>query len=775
MSYILPFSKISAKDIKIVGGKVSSLGEMYNTLRKQKILVPNGFCVTSEAFQFFLSENELKEKIHQKLKSLNVDDVKNLQKISREIKKLILGSTFPKKLESQIIKSFKNKNSVAVRSSATCEDLPTASFAGLHESFVFIKTPKELLVAIKKVFASLYNTRAIAYRKHHDFSEEKISMAVGVQQMVKSENASSGVMFTIDTETGFDKVVVVNGVYGLGEGIVSGKITPDEFVLYKRCLENNKLAILKRSLGDKSKKMIHKNEETILVSVEKTKKEQFCLTDQEVKYLGRQALIVEKHYKKPMDIEWAKDQQSGRIYIVQARPETVKSQQNKNVIKQYHLKTKAKVICTGRSVGDQIGHGSAQVIRSIKEMGQFRTGSVLVADITDPDWEPIMKKASAIVTNRGGRTCHAAIVARELGVPAIVGTGDATKVIKNNQLVTISCAEGDIGKVYGGVVDYEINEISLKKLPKLPVKLTINLGNPEQAFALQSLPNDGVGLARLEFIIANMIGVHPNTILDYKKLPVKLKKDIAAHIAAYKSPKEFYIEKLREGISTIAAAFYPKQVIFRFSDFKSNEYANLLGGELYEPQEENPMIGFRGAARYISAQFKDCFEMECEALKRVRNDMGLVNAQAMIPFARTVHEAKEVVKLIKSFGLIRGKNKFKLYMMCEIPSNVLSADEFLKYFDGFSIGSNDLTQLTLGIDRDSELIASEFDERNPAVKKLLEQAISACSKANKYVGICGQAPSDYPELAEWLVSQGITSLSLTPDSIVRAWMHLGGS
>lgn len=777
MKNILSFSQIGIKDIKEVGGKASSLGEMFNVFKKDKIKIPNGFCVTASAFGFFIAENNLKEIIKKELRSIKKNDVKGLEKSSEKIRKLILKSTIPEDLAKDIVKNFnllraKRKLSVAVRSSATCEDLPSASFAGLHDSYVYVKTPEELLSAVKKVFASLYNARAIAYRIHNEFSEDSVAMAVGVQQMVKTDNGQSGVMFTLDTESGFDKVIMINAVYGLGEGIVSGSITPDEFIVSKECLNKNKFSILKRSLGDKSKKMVFKTSTTKLAPTPKKQIQEFCLTDDELELLGRQALLIEKHYQKAMDIEWAKDENDKAIYIVQARPETVKSLQKKDAFLQYELINKGKVLSSGRSVGDQIGQGLAQIINSPSQINSFKAGSVLVADITDPDWEPIMKQCSAIVTNRGGRTCHAAIVARELGIPAVVGTGDATKKIRPGQKVTVSCAGGDVAYVYEGFLKYKTTKVELKKLQKLPVEVAMNLGNPEQAFAAQFLPNDGVGLVRIEFIISNLIGVHPRAVIDYDQLPLKIKRRIETYIAPYASAKEFYIEKLREGISTIAAAFYPKQVIIRFSDFKSNEYANLLGGKAYEPVEENPMLGYRGAARYISKLFKPCFELECEALRRVREDMGLTNAQAMIPFTRTVDEARQVAELVELYGLKRGKNKFKLFVMCEIPSNVLLAEEFLKYFDGFSIGSNDLTQLTLGIDRDSELVASQFDERNSAVKKLLELAIDACRKSKKYIGVCGQAPSDYPELAEWLVKKGITCLSLSPDVIVRTRMYL---
>lgn len=750
---IVSFKNISMADIAEAGGKVASLGEMIKYLTKKGLKVPGGFCVTATAFRAYLRHNNLYDKIQQELAQLDISNIKQLQKTTRKIKTWINAGQFPADLEQQILKNFKSGSTVAVRSSATCEDLPTASFAGLHETFIDIKSKKSLLIAIKAAFASLYNERAISYRSRNHFSEEKIAMAVGVQNMVASGKATSGVMFTLDTESGFDQVVLINAVFGQGEGIVSGKLNPDEYVLYKPNLEKKRPAVLRRKLGNN----LQKN---------------FCLTDQEMTELGKQALQIEQHFKKHMDIEWAKDARDGKIYIVQARPETVKSAIMTKTITEYKLLEKAKLICQGTSVGSNIGQGKASIISNVKQMKDFKPGSVLVTDITDPDWEPIMKQASAIVTNRGGRTCHAAIIARELGIPAVVGTLDGTKKIKNNQAITVSCAEGEQGKVYNGLVKFERTDIEINKLPKIPVKLSMNLGNPEKAFQYQFIPNDGIGLARLEFIISNSIGIHPNALIQLDTLPAQLKKQIKLRISAYASPTEFYIEKLREGMATLAAAFYPKEVIFRFSDFKTNEYKNLLGGVHFEPDEENPMLGFRGASRYVSELFSPCFALECEALKRVRHDMGLKNAQAMIPFTRTVSEAEAVVKLINKFGLKRGIKEFKLYMMCEIPSNAILAENFLEHFDGFSIGSNDLTQLSLGIDRDSELIAPLFDERNDAVKHLLKHALTACNKAKKYVGICGQGPSDYPDFAKWLVDNGINSLSLNPDSIIETWLSL---
>lgn len=774
---VVPFNKIDNSQIALYGGKVASLGEMFNNLSHKKIRIPNGFCVTSNAFHVFIHANNLEQKIFETLNTIDFNEFSSLQKASRKIKKFIIEGKYPEPLESKIIEAFtklckSHPGSVAVRSSATCEDLTTISFAGLHDSFVHISTPKNLLISIKKAFASLYNERAIAYRHHHDYHEKKVAMAVGIQAMVRSDNATSGVMFTLDTESGFDKVVLINALYGLGEGLVSGKITPDEFLLFKTTLSQNKRAILSKKLGRKTHKLVYSKGKSNYKSIPTKLQHQFCLTDAKLTELAKFACIIEQHYGKPMDIEWAEDSHDGKLYIVQARPETVTQQQNRSVITEYKLLSSSKILCQGKSVGNNIGQGIAQIIHGAKNINQFQAGSVLVTDSTDPDWEPIMKKASAIVTNRGGRTCHAAIIARELGIPAVIGTLNATEAIKNRQAVTVSCAEGETGFVYTGLLKFKTTNHNIQNLPKIPVKISMNLGNPEKAFTYQGIPNQGVGLARIEFIISNMIGIHPNAAINYRALPKNTQKIILSMASAYKNPQEFYIEKLREGMATIAAAFYPKEVIFRFSDFKSNEYANLIGGKSFEPTEENPMLGFRGASRYATKQFQACFALECQAIKRVREDCGLMNAQVMIPFVRTVHEAKSVVDLMKTLHLKRGKNNLKIYMMCEIPSNALLAEDFLQYFDGFSIGSNDLTQLTLGIDRDSELIAPSFDERDLAVKKLLSLAIKACKKANKYVGICGQGPSDKPDFAEWLVKEGINNLSLNPDSIIPTWLTL---
>lgn len=776
MALVIALNRVSIKDISDVGGKVASLGEMLQHLSKD-INVPPGFCLTAAAFKQFIRLNQLEDKIAAELHQLDINDIQKLQRSSRRIKGWVLRAEMPQNVEAAIVKHYQRLRqgrniSVAVRSSATCEDLPTASFAGLHNTIVHIGSVKTLLSSIKEVWASLYNERAIAYRQHHQFSEASSSMAIAVQLMVPCSQATSGIMFTVDTESGFDKVVSINAVYGLGEGIVSGKINPDEYSVFKPSLTKNKVAILQKKRGDIAQKMVLLQGKIKLSRVSQKQREQYCLTDQQIEDLARQAVVIEKHYGKAMDIEWAQDPRDKKMYIVQARPETVASQAQAATVVQYKLVGKAPLLCSGRSVGSKIGMGNASVIRSLSEMHNFKPGSVLVTDNTDPDWEPIMKQASAIVTNRGGRTCHAAIIARELGVPAVVGTNNATKLIQNNVSVTVSCAEGEVGKVYPGMLKFVKMETELKRLPKLPVELSMNLGNPEKAFAYHALPNAGVGLARLEFIISTMIGVHPRALLDYKKLPMRLKKEIDQKMLGYKQPTQFYIDKLAQGMATIAAAFYPKQVIFRFSDFKSNEYANLLGGELFEPIEENPMLGYRGAARYVHPQFQDCFALECAALKFVREDMGLSNAQAMIPFARTVQEVKAVVDLMAEKGLQRGKRGLKVFLMCEVPSNALLADEFLQHCDGFSIGSNDLTQLTLGVDRDSEIIAPVFDERDPAVKALLQKAIKACLNRKKYVGICGQGPSDYPEFADWLVKQGIKSMSLNPDSIVSTWLYL---
>jgi pyruvate,water dikinase len=780
MKYIVPLSTVNLSDIDLVGGKNASTGEMIQNLSRLGIKTPDGFATTTQAFNLFLQQNHLDHKINQLIAKAKSANIKTLDKISHEIQNLIIATPFFPEFEKELASAYnKLKNgSVAVRSSATTEDLANASFAGTQKTFLNIKGIKNLFQAVKLVYASLYTSRAIAYRHDKNFDSVNASISVGIQPMIRSDKGVSGVMFTLDTESGFDQVILINATYGLGEAIVQGAVNPDEFIAYKPALENGLPAILHKKLGKKCCKMVYttsnipeKSIKTIPVTL--TDQKRFCLSDKEIQSLAKQALIIEKHYGKPMDVEWAKDGINGQIYILQARPETVTSQVEKEKgIQRYILEKKGKILTEGQSIGQRIGKGKARIISHPKHMYAMKAGDVLVTDMTDPDWEPVMKLASAIVTNRGGRTCHAAIIARELGVPAIVGCGDATHKIKNNAQITVSCAEGHIGYVYEGNLPFSIKNIAVQDMPKLPVKLCMNIGNPEKAFINRSLPNHGVGLARLEFIIGTMIGLHPNAVLSFKQLKPTLKKKIHEKTAAYKNPTEFYIEKLREGIAVISAAFFPYDVIFRFSDFKSNEYANLLGGELFEPHEENPMIGFRGASRYRDKQFIRCFELECKAFKRVRDEMGLSNAQLMVPFVRTVSELQEVLALIEKYGLKRGENGLKIYMMCEIPSNVLLASEFLKHVDGFSIGSNDLTQLTLGLDRDSSLVSSLFDERDQAVKALLHQAIAECNKQGKYIGICGQGPSDHPDFAEWLMKEGIQCMSLSPDTLIETWVML---
>lgn len=783
MSYILNFDQISQNDIDQVGGKNASLGEMIRHLTQLGIKVPSGFALTTLAYTDFLQLNGLDEKIYPVLAQLNISDIDALKCVSREIRQWILEAKLPTVLESDIRTSYQSffkstSSTVAVRSSATAEDLPNASFAGQQETYLNINGIDNILSAIKQVYASLFTERAISYRVNQGFPHQNVAISVGIQQMIRSDLGASGVAFTLDTESGFDQVILITATYGLGEALVQGKINPDEFYVHKPTLNENKPSIISRTLGSKMMKMIYAEStspgRTIQsAEVSEVDRLHFCLTDQDILTIAKQTLLIENHYHRPMDIEWGKDGLDGKIYILQARPETVVGHKNHHVIEQYILQEKKEVITQGRSIGQRIGHGVARLITHPQQMNLMQDGEILVTDMTDPDWEPIMKRAAAIVTNRGGRTCHAAIVARELGIPAVVGCTDATQKINPGETITVSCAEGESGYVYAGFLSYEIKKTEIDRIPALPFHICMNLANPEQAFNYQFLPNDGVGLARLEFIISNRIGIHPNACLRYNELPEELKKEVGKRTLAYNSPIEFYIEKLCEGIATIAAAFYPKPVIVRFSDFKSNEYANLLGGMLFEPQEENPMIGFRGGSRYLSKHFSDCFILECEAIKRARNRLGLLNVQVMFPFVRTVEEAKQLIELLKSQGLERGKDQLKVYMMCEIPSNALLAEEFLAYFDGFSIGSNDLTQLTLGLDRDSELIAPLFDERDPAVKILLQRAIMSCKKMGKYVGICGQGPSDHTDFAQWLMDQGISSISLSPDSIVRTWLTLG--
>ncbi len=785
--YILWFENINLSDLAQVGGKNSSLGEMISQLASSNINVPGGFATTSEAFHFFIHETKLKKKIHDTLYNLDVHNVIALKKAGKQIRQWIYDAIIPEELTQsiraayqQLVKKYGDKASYAVRSSATAEDLVDASFAGQQETYLNIQGENEILNAIQAVYASLYNDRAIAYRVHHGFEHDDVALSAGIQLMVRSDLASSGVMFTLDTESGFDDVIFITSAYGLGESVVQGTVNPDEFYVYKPALEKNNHAILRRNIGSKKHKMIftdhndHENS-TLTIDTSASEQNQFSLTDDELTSIAQMGAKIEKHYGKPMDIEWAKDGITGEIYIVQARPETVKSRSNHQILERYELKPSAKernILITGRSVGQRIGHGNVRIILNASEMDQLVDGEILVTDMTDPDWEPVMKRASAIITNRGGRTCHAAIIARELGVPAVVGTSDASNVLQNGQAVTVSCAEGEEGLIYEGIQEYNINKIDLKEMPKLPFKIMLNVATPDRAFDFSFLPNHGVGLARLEFIIARTIGIHPKALLQYKKQPEEIKQKIDERIKGYPDPVSFYIEKLTEGIATIAAAFYPKPVIVRLSDFKSNEYANLIGGKQYEPHEENPMIGFRGAARYIDAKFQDCFELECFAIKKVRDEMGLTNVAIMIPFVRTPEEAHEVTNLLKENDLARGENDLKIMMMCEIPSNALLAEKFLKYFDGFSIGSNDMTQLTLGLDRDSELVAERFDERNEAVKSLLSMAIRECKIKNKYIGICGQGPSDHPDFAYWLMEQGIHSASLNPDSVIKTWLYL---
>ncbi len=781
---IIWFHDLGMEDVNLVGGKNASLGEMISNLSDLGVAVPDGFATTTHAYREFLKNNHLLDRINSLLATLDVNNIPALTKAGAEIRGWILQAKLQHGLLEDIASAYRDLGkqsshpvSVAVRSSATAEDLPDASFAGQQETFLNVRGLDDIIAAIKEVFASLYNDRAISYRVHQNFDHDKVLLSAGVQKMVRSDIGASGVLFTLDTESGFRDAVFITGAYGLGETVVQGAVNPDEFNLYKPALKAGRPAILKRHLGDKAIEMIYANSSghdkaTLIRDVEKKRRNQFCLNDAQLTELATQALIIEKHYDRPMDIEWALDGENQKLYIVQARPETVESQNSGNIIERYQLNEHSKILAEGRAIGQRIGQGTAKVIENISQMDEVKPGDVLVTDMTDPDWEPIMKRAAAIVTNRGGRTCHAAIIARELGVPAIVGCGNATHRIKSGDSVTASCADGDTGVVYAGKLKYEHIKTDTGTLPKLPVKIMLNVGNPSRAFSFSQIPNAGVGLARLEFIINNMIGVHPKALLEYKDLPAKLKQQIDRKTSGYQNPVSFYINKLVEGISTLAAAFAPQPVIIRLSDFKSNEYANLLGGDRYEPQEENPMIGFRGVSRYLSADFSQCFEMECTAIKQVRNDMGLKNIEIMIPFCRTLEEAEQVTELLKKNGLERGKNNLRIIMMCELPSNALLAEEFLDYFDGFSIGSNDMTQLTLGLDRDSALIAHLFDERNPAIKKLLEMAIDACHKKGKYIGICGQGPSDYPDFSDWLMEKKITSISLNPDTVVNTWLHL---
>ena len=783
VEYVVSLDKLGNHDVERVGGKNASLGEMISNLAGAGVSVPGGFATTAQAYRDFIEANNLDARIHDLLDTLDIDDVNALAKAGTQIRQWILDADFPAQLDADIRSAFAamangNDNmAVAVRSSATAEDLPDASFAGQQETFLNIRGVDNVIRAAKEVFASLFNDRAISYRVHQGFDHRNVALSAGVQRMVRSETAAAGVMFSLDTESGFRDVVFITGAYGLGETVVQGAVNPDEFYVHKQTLAAGRPAILRRNLGSKALKMIYgadasagKSVQT--VDVAPADRMRFALTDEEVTNLAKQAVIIEQHYGCPMDIEWAKDGDDGKLYIVQARPETVKSRSNLNVMERYLLKEQGRVLVEGRAIGQRIGAGPVRVINDVSEMDKVQPGDVLVSDMTDPDWEPVMKRASAIVTNRGGRTCHAAIIARELGIPAVVGCGNATALLKDGQGVTVSCAEGDTGFVFDGELNFDIRTNSVDAMPELPFKIMMNVGNPDRAFDFAQLPNAGVGLARLEFIINRMIGVHPKALLNFNSLPSELQESVEKRIAGYASPVDFYVDKLVEGVSTLAAAFWPKKVIVRLSDFKSNEYANLIGGKLYEPTEENPMLGFRGASRYISESFRDCFELECRAMKRVRDVMGLTNVELMVPFVRTVNEAAQVVSLLEEYGLKRGENGLRLIMMCELPSNALLPDEFLEHFDGFSIGSNDMTQLTLGLDRDSGVIAHLFDERDLAVKKLLSMAIQACIKANKYIGICGQGPSDHPDLARWLMEQGIESVSLNPDSVLDTWFFL---
>ncbi len=781
--YVVPFADLRMRDVERVGGKNASLGEMLGQLSGLGIRVPDGFATTAEAFREFLGQTNLTTRIHAALEELDVDDVAMLADTGARIREWILATQLPGQFESKLVQAWEQLGgsavAVAVRSSATAEDLPDASFAGQQETFLNVRGRDELLRAVHQVFASLYTDRAIAYRVHQGFEHATVALSVGIQLMVRSDAGASGVMFTLDTESGFRDAILVTASYGLGEMVVQGAVNPDEFHVYKPALRNDKIAIVRRSLGSKMQKMILASgdmagQRVQTVEVPASEQARYCINDEDVAHLARQALLIEAHYGCPMDIEWGKDGITGEIYILQARPETVQSRVA-GTVQRFTLRNRSSIIVSGRAIGARIGSGVVRVIARADQMHRVRPGDVLVADMTDPDWEPVMKRAAAIVTNRGGRTCHAAIIARELGIPAVVGCGDATLRLAEGQPVTVVCAEGDIGNVHEGLLDFESTSLCVDTLPDLPVKLMLNVANPERAFDFASLPNRGVGLARLEFIINRSIGVHPRALLDFAGLDPVLQTQIRSRIGPDAEPVAYFVERLAEGIASIAAAFAPAPVVVRLSDFKSNEYANLLGGSRYEPHEENPMIGFRGASRFIDAAFRACFELECLALRRVRNDMGLRNVQIMVPFVRTLGEARQVGQLLAANGLERGTDGLKHIMMCELPSNALLAEEFLEYFDGMSIGSNDMTQLTLGLDRDSATISHLFDERDPAVKRLLSMAIQACRKAGKYVGICGQGPSDHPDLAEWLVAQGIDSISLNPDSIVETWMRLAGA
>ena len=782
--YTLPFAKLGRHDVAEVGGKNSSLGEMISGLAALGVTVPGGFATTADAYRDFVAHDGLAARIESELAGLNVDDVVQLAVTGARIREWMLATPFPARLQQEIIAGYTAMSeggvdaAVAVRSSATAEDLPEASFAGQQETLLNVRGADAVMRAVHEVFASLFNDRAIAYRVHQGFEHAQVALSAGIQHMVRSDLGASGVMFTLDTDSGFRDVVFITASWGLGETVVQGAVNPDEFYIYKPALRSGHAPILRRTLGGKAIKMVYAepgdaDRRVATVDVSEADRMRFCLDDRDLLELARQALVIEEHYGCPMDIEWGKDGETGRIYILQARPETVQSRTGR-VVQRYTLKGRSKILASGRSIGQRIGAGPARIIRDVREMSRVESGDVLVADMTDPDWEPVMKRAAAIVTNRGGRTCHAAIIARELGIPAVVGCGDATRAVHEGQPVTVSCAEGDTGYVYEGQLDFDQTRIELDALPKIPVKIMMNVGNPDRAFDFAGIPNCGVGLARLEFIINRMIGVHPRALLEFDALDADLQDTIRRQMAGYAGPVAFYVEKLCEGIATIAAAFAPQPVIVRLSDFKSNEYANLVGGRRYEPVEQNPMLGFRGASRYVDESFRPCFELECRALRRVRNEMGLANVWVMVPFVRTLAEAAKVVELLAENGLKRGENGLRIIMMCELPTNAVLADRYLEFFDGMSIGSNDMTQLTLGLDRDSAVIARLFDERDEAVKAMLAMAISACRKAGKYVGICGQGPSDHPELARWLVDQGIESMSLNPDTVVETWLFLAG-
>ena len=783
MERIVPLDRLRMGDVARVGGKNASLGEMIGELSAAGVRVPGGFATTADAFRELLARGGLAGRIRQRLAGLDVADLRALAAAGREIRGWMKAAPFPEALERELRARYADLSAgtpdlaVAVRSSATAEDLPEASFAGQQETLLNVRGADALVEAVREVFASLFNDRAIAYRVHQGFAHEEVALSAGVQRMVRSDVGASGVAFTIDTESGFEDVVFVTASWGLGEMVVQGQVNPDEFYVHKPSLEAGRPAILRRERGGKALKMVYHEdpaERVAVVDVPLDDRRRFSLGDTEVCALARNALAIERHYGRAMDVEWARDGVDGCIYILQARPETVRSRIAGQVVERFELKERGEVLAEGRSIGQRIGAGAARVVAGVEGIDKVRDGDVLVTDMTDPDWEPVMKRTAAIVTNRGGRTCHAAIIARELGIPAVVGAGDATRSVADGAEVTVSCAEGDTGYVYAGRLDFELRRLDVDTMPALPFKIAMNVGNPDRAFSFRALPNAGVGLARLEFIIGHSIGVHPRALLEFDRLPEALRERVRERIAGYGSPESFFVEKLVEGVATIAAAFHPKPVIVRLSDFKSDEYANLVGGELYEPGEANPMLGFRGASRYVSDAFRPCFELECRALRKVRDEMGFTNVELMIPFVRTLDEARETVALLARNGLARGRNGLRIIMMCEVPSNAILAEEFLEHFDGFSIGSNDLTQMTLGLDRNSDLVASRFDERDPAVKALLHRAIAACRKHGKYVGICGQGPSDHPDLARWLMDEGIDSVSLNPDTVVETWLYLGG-